>query len=250
MPAVIAREVGKRGSAFSGFRTGAERGKLENSIGVTSFFSILVTGLLFWSPFQWLSDWWADHSLTLQFFYGMGILALLLIVFQTALLLFGSDDALDVSEGEVGILSLRAISAFVLGFGWIGAISLENGFSLMISVIFGSLTGGALMGTVTLVMYALHRMKASGTLKYENAVGSVGTVYLPIPARQQGAGKVEAYIQGRMVIVPAYTRHAERIGNQERVRIIEMVDSRTVMVEPLSFSTVESAKDSNQGSEE
>lgn len=215
-----------------------------------SFCSIFVSGLLFWGPFQWFGDWWAEHSLTLQLFYGLGIVALLLIIFQTVLLLVGADDALDLSEGEVGILSLRAISAFVLGFGWIGAISLENGFSLLVSVLFGSLTGGALMGTVTLVMFALHRMKSSGTLNYANAVGTIGTVYLPIPARQQGAGKVEVYIQGRMVIVPAYTLHGERIGNQQRVRIVSMVDSRTVMVEPISIPTVEPANISNQGSEE
>jgi hypothetical protein len=186
-------------------------------------------------------------SFSLQFFYAIGVVALLLLMFQVVLLIAGSGE-LDVGEGEAGFLSLRAVAGFLLGFGWIGAISLENGFGLLAAVVFGSLSGGALMGAVTLVMLALHRMRTSGTLNYENAVGAVGTVYLPIPPLQQGAGKVEVYIQGRSVIVPAYTRHGEKIGNQQRVRVSGMIDPRTLLVEPLAVPLSESADDSVSGS--
>lgn len=220
---------------------------LESQIRVIADFSAMALGMLEWAPVQWLGGWWAGMSFSLQFFYAIGVVALLLLMFQVVLLIAGSGE-LDVGEGEAGFLSLRAVAGFLLGFGWIGAISLENGFGLLAAVVFGSLSGGALMGAVTLVMLALHRMRTSGTLNYENAVGAVGTVYLPIPPLQQGAGKVEVYIQGRSVIVPAYTRHGERIGNQQRVRVSGMIDPRTLLVEPLAVPLSESADDSVSGS--
>jgi len=220
---------------------------LESPIRVIADLSSVAFGMLQWTPFRWFGDWFDGLSFSLQFFYAIGVVALLLLLFQVILLIVGSGE-LDFGEGEAGFLSLRAVAGFLLGFGWIGAISMENGFGLLAAVVFGALAGGALMGGVTLVMLALHRMRTSGTLNYENAVGAVGTVYLPIPPRQQGAGKVEVYIQGRSVIVPAYTRHGERIGNQQRVRVTGMIDPRTLLVEPLAIPLSESAEDSVSGS--
>ena len=220
---------------------------MESPIRVIADLSSVAFGMLQWTPFRWFGDWFDGLSFSLQFFYAIGVVALLLLLFQVILLIVGSGE-LDFGEGEAGFLSLRAVAGFLLGFGWIGAISMENGFGLLAAVVFGALAGGALMGGVTLVMLALHRMRTSGTLNYENAVGAVGTVYLPIPPRQQGAGKVEVYIQGRSVIVPAYTRHGERIGNQQRVRVTGMIDPRTLLVEPLAIPLSESAEDSVSGS--
>jgi hypothetical protein len=221
--------------------------RLEGPFGVVADWPALASGILAWSPIQWFGGWWDGLSFSLQFFYAIGVVALLLLLFQVILLIVGSGE-LDFGEGEAGFLSLRAVAGFLLGFGWIGAISMENGFGLLAAVVFGAFAGGALMGGVTLVMLGLHRMRTSGTLNYENAVGAVGTVYLPIPPRQEGAGKVEVYIQGRSVIVPAYTRHGERIGNQQRVRVAGMIDPRTLLVEPLVIPLSGSPDDSVSGS--
>ena len=220
---------------------------MESPIRVIADLSSVAFGLLQWTPFRWFGDWFDGLSFSLQFFYAIGVVALLLLLFQVILLIVGSGE-LDFGEGEAGFLSLRAVAGFLLGFGWIGAISMENGFGLLAAVVFGALAGGALMGGVTLVMLALHRMRTSGTLNYENAVGAVGTVYLPIPPRQQGAGKVDVHIQGRSVIVPAYTRHGERIGNQQRVRVTGMIDPRTLLVEPLAAPISGPPDDSVSGS--
>ena len=80
----------------------------------------------------------------------------------------------------------------------------------------------------------LHSLRHSGTLDYNNALGEVGTVYLPIPAGMGGTGKIQVIVQGRLKEIQAFTRHDQRIENRVRVRVVELLDDNTLLVEPLA----------------
>ena len=143
-------------------------------------------------------------------------------------------DLVDGGEGGAsGILSVRTIGAFFTGFGWTGASMTDYGYGLGITTVASSVVGLALLAMVFYLMAYLHSLRQEGTLDYSNTIGQVGSVYLPIPSNRKGLGQIEVMVQGRLSIVRAVTDNDKKIGNRVAVRVTELVDKQTILVEPL-----------------
>ncbi len=189
-----------------------------------------------------MSAWWGSLDSTLQIFYGLGIATGLILVVQTVLLLFGLDAHGDMDvdvDGNFehdggGVLSVRTVTAFFAGFSWTGVAALQAGWSMPLAVVVATLVGAAFMAGVLLIMRAIYSLRASGTLDYANAIGAIGTVYLPIPAAMASTGQIEVMIQGRLCVVQAFTRSEQKLGNRVRVRVVEVLGINTLVVEPLT----------------
>lgn len=186
--------------------------------------------------------WWSGLDTTVQVFYVIAIATTTLLVLQFILMMLGFDGDGDLgegalSDGDTGLLSVRTISAFFTGFGWTGVACLEAGWSLLPTLIASVAAGGIFMGGVVLTMRTLYGMRYSGTLDYRNAIGAIGVVYLKIPARMTAPGQIEVRIQGRLCVVEAFANSAEPIPNQTRVKVIDVMDDNTLVVETLSAST-------------
>jgi len=186
-----------------------------------------------------IEAWWGSLDTALQVYYGIAVVTSVLLAMQLALLVLGFDgggaedfDA-DVHDTGMGILSVRTVTAFFTGFGGGGVIALRNGLGLGASTVAALAAGGVLMGTVVLIMRGFYSMRESGTLDYRNAVGAMGSVYLPIPPNMEGPGQIEVLVQGRLKVVRAFTRAAARIPNRARVKVVETLDQQTLLVEPL-----------------
>jgi hypothetical protein len=187
-------------------------------------------------------DYWLNLSSTMQTFVGIGIISSLVLSIQLVLSLIGGDmdgldgdlDMMDGGEGGASeILSVRTIGAFFSGFGWTGASMTDYGYGLGITTVVSAAVGTALLALVFYLMAYLHSLRQVGTLDYSNAVGQVGSVYLAIASNRKGIGQVEVMVQGRLSIVRAVTDHDKKIGNRVAVRVTELVDKQTILVEPL-----------------
>lgn len=189
-----------------------------------------------------LDAWWSSLETALQVYYGIAIVTTFLLLLQLALAMFGfdhdadfdADVGMDVHDSGLGILSVRSVTAFFAGFGWGGVVAIREGASVPMATTVAVLSGGLLMAMVVGLMRGLYAMRASGNLDYKNAIGAVGNVYLPIPAAMEGPGQVEVLVQGRLAVVQAFTRAERRLPNRERVRVVDTLDSQTLLVEPLS----------------
>lgn len=162
-----------------------------------------------------------------------GVLVGLQLALQ--LLGFGSDADIDADHGDLhgeagteghgnlffGILSFKALSAFAGVFGLVGLIFWDSlGQAARIGTAAGA--GLASMFVVAWTMRGLARLSASGTVNVRNAVGATGTVYLRVPARGAGRGKVTVEIQGRSMEFPAVTDgETLETGTQVTVEAVE-----------------------------
>jgi hypothetical protein len=177
-------------------------------------------------------------------YLGCAVVGGLVLVLQTALLLFGHSDAEagahdgdgthDHGDAGLTLVSVRTISAFLAFFGLAGWGALRAGWSPL-----GSL--GAALGAGTLMLFAvawlfsLHkRLAASGNLEPARAVGLVATVYLRIPAANASKGKIQVVLQGRTAEFLAFTTGARELASGSQVRIVRQVTPDTFEVEPLS----------------
>lgn len=183
-----------------------------------------------------MNEWWFSLSDASRVFWGISLAATL---FQ-ALIFAGSivsghefDHATDTDGGNAAeglkLLSIRAIVAFFVGFGWAGVLYLRNGGPVLIALAFAIVAGVVFMSVIFLVMRFLMSLRADGTMDYWNAVGQTGTVYVTIPPNHSGQGQVEVMIQGRLTTAHAVTEHSEPLSPQTPV-IVQSVEGKTLLV--------------------
>jgi hypothetical protein len=187
-------------------------------------------------------EYWIHLTPTMKTFVGIGAVSSTVLTLQMILAMFGGDmdgldadmDIPDVGEGGAsGILSIRTIGAFFTGFGWSGAAMLQAGHGTGAATFVGIIVGSIFMALIFYLMTYLHSLRQEGTINYANAIGKVGAVYLPVPPHRKGIGQIEVLVQGRLKIVQAITDNDKKIGNRVAVRVTELVDEQTILVEPL-----------------
>jgi len=196
---------------------------------------------------DWWTAWWEALATPDKVFWAIALVTSVILAIQILMTLFGFDGDADVDmdfdadlDGDighgdgVGLLSIRTVTAFFTGFGWGGILALDADFSVLGALLVGTATGGAMMGIVYGTLRTLYSMSYSGTLDYRNAIGAYGNVYLPIPPEMQGTGQIQVPVQGRLMTVQAMTRAQNRLPNQQRVKVVDVIDSQTLLVEPLS----------------
>jgi hypothetical protein len=186
---------------------------------------------------------WNDDSFALQLFLGIGLLGLGLIILQAIFgVLFGHDGdtsasgSVDTSGGHGGggsVVSIKTVSAMLLGFGFGGAILEKNGFSTGISALGGLGVGLVIGAAYFALMNSLYRLKSDGTSVLSEAVNHSGTVYMRIPSGLAGAGEIQVSFGGRLQNVRAYTRGLE-LPTGTAVRVIALHGDQALLVEKLS----------------
>jgi|TARA_B110000196_G_C21131950_1_gene658934 hypothetical protein len=182
-----------------------------------------------------LWEFYINYEPAMRTFVGIGAVSSLVLFIQMIVILIGGSD-LDFDLGEVGeggatgIFSIRSIGSFFTGFGWTGAMFLQNGHSVGVATLAATLVGSLILAGFLGLMRWLHSFKSDGTVNYKNAVGNVGSVYIPIPAKRKGMGQIQVEVQGRLSVVNAVSDSEEKIENRTAVRVESLVDSRTLLV--------------------
>jgi membrane protein implicated in regulation of membrane protease activity len=205
-------------------------------------------------------EWFEALALEKQLFYVIGMLALLVLGVQVVLLLLGvGGDAMDFGGVDadgfgghdhpsgLGMFSINTITAFFLGFGWIGAWAMEQGWGLPVAVIAAGFSGAVLMfGTYGLLL-GLTRLQSDGTRKYDSALGTIATVYSTVPGGGNTSGQIEVMIGGRLTTAGARHRGPENLPPGARVKISAMDGATSYLVEPLSAEPTEKPQEPEPG---
>ena len=98
------------------------------------------------------------------------------------------------------------------------------------SLILAIVVGAFAMYGMYWLMRLIAGLNSSGNERIGNAVGLQATVYIPIPATRQGAGKVQLSMQNRVVEYQAVTDDAEPLKTGETVHVVGVAGSDTVQV--------------------
>jgi hypothetical protein len=179
-----------------------------------------------------------------QIFWGIAIIFSLLFVIQFGLSLLGGDvdtDAdLDTSDGSFSLdpsftlLSVRSIIAFFTFFGWMGVMALSNGYGATKVILMAGGAGLAAMVTVAYLMYFFSRLAESGNADLAELIYKNATVYLTIPERRRGKGKIHVTLNNSLREMDAVTE-GERLENGKSVKIIEIIEDNILVVEPVEI---------------
>lgn len=190
-----------------------------------------------------ITESWQSLVLIEKIYWCIAIPFSVLFFLQIILTFFGgdvddmaADGDSDVSvDGDAGIdfqfLSLKNLVAFFTIFGWAGIACLEGGLSVGKSVLYSSISGILMMSIMASIVYFMGKLTDSGTLNMNNAIGKVGSVYLPIPAKRNGLGKVQIKVQGLQTL-DAMTDYEEEIKTGSVIEVIEIINNEILVVKP------------------
>jgi membrane protein implicated in regulation of membrane protease activity len=185
--------------------------------------------------------WWARLSTAQQFFYGVGIIAGLLTLIMAVFALFGLDDHDTDVGGAAGdhmdgssLFSTKPITGFFLGCGWTGGIALDAGKSLGMATLIAFGSGSVLMFALAWVIRTIYSLRNDGTRQINDAIGAIGTVYVTLPPSRVAGGQINVTVSGRLETLAALNAALRAIPSGEKVKVVGVIDTNTVLVEPLA----------------
>ncbi len=137
-----------------------------------------------------------------------------------------------------GIITFRTVTAAITFFGLTGLaansaqIVPRQTFALALGA------GGAAMLLVHQMMQLLFKLRSDGTARIEGALGRQGTVYLRVPARGQGVGKVTIDLQGRSMEYLAISQ-GPSFATGAKIVVTRIASSDTVEVDRVAVESQE-----------
>lgn len=183
-----------------------------------------------------MEAWWEGLGSVLQVLYCIAIPSTLVLVLQMLLSMMGaqSDGGVDVSDtsgldmpddldtdvmfdgdvtgdaadmvqdggnpadfGTLKFLTLQTIVTFLTVSSWVSIVCVSGGLMPVAGIAIGAVCGFIMMFIVAKLVQMSTKLAEDGTLNLRNAIGETATVYLSIPEKGNGEGKVTMQVQGR-----------------------------------------------------
>lgn len=145
----------------------------------------------------------------------------------------GINEFQSLAGADFRFVTFRGIIAFATMFGWIGAALAGTSLHLALTMILAILAGLGGMLIIALLFYGISKLQQSGNINYRLAIGKDANVYIPIPGDKKGHGKVQLLLQERFIEANAVTNDSTMIGTNELVRVVDLLDATTFVVERL-----------------
>jgi hypothetical protein len=162
-----------------------------------------------------------------------------LLVLITTIMGADSDDIGDVDaemDADTGagfqFFTLKNLVAFFAIFGWSGISSIDAGNSKSTTIIISIFCGLLMMFVMAALFYYISKLTSSGTLKMENALNSIGEVYLTVGANRSRTGKIQIKIQGALRELEALTDYEEDLKQGKIIKVIEVTNNGLLIIEP------------------
>jgi hypothetical protein len=203
-----------------------------------------------------MAEWWQALTGIEQIFYVIAITSTVILFLQLILNLIGLaghdvdvdvghmdvdvPDGVDIEHPDLaqhssglGLISYRTITAFFVGFGWSGVVMLRSDAHFGIAIPVAVFVGFFFVLVVFYLMREIYKLSETGNIDLHNAIGQVGTVYIPIPPKGQGQGQVQVKVQSRLRELSAVTNGDEELPARAPVKVVKLIGKSTLVVEKL-----------------
>ncbi len=195
-----------------------------------------------------MGEWWNSLTSIQQIFAGVAIPATVILVVQSILLLFGIGDGIsdhdfdvhdmssndmDISEsgdGGLALFSIRGIVAFFTVGGWSGVVMINLGLHPILSGIIAFILGALALIGIAFMMKSAMKLQYNGTMNLNECIGKSGKVYIRVPKKGIGTGKVTVTVQGKLCELDALTDENCDLTTGMFVSIIGVTDDGILKV--------------------
>lgn len=158
---------------------------------------------------------------------GIGFIFLILSLIVGDLFeAFDFDLDLD-TNGDFGLFDSRVISVFLTSFGFIAALSLQLGFSGIVSSLFGVGSGIVLGALVFAFGYFLHSQQSTSSVSEKDLIGR--TAHVVVGIRPESVGQISCKVGEERIEKVARTRNGEEIKTGQTVFIEEITGDAVIV---------------------
>lgn len=177
----------------------------------------------------------------MPWFTGPALLGTGFLLIQLVLGELGGDGALDLDldidmdgdhpGAEFGLLSAQSISAFFMGYGWVGLGAyryLDVGFTG--SAVIAVLAGVGVAWLMVWLLRSFMKLQNNTNVQITQAVGLVGDVYATIPPAGAGRGEIILVINQSQHNYFAIQEGHEAISSHSRVRVLRADTTSNILV--------------------
>lgn len=204
--------------------------------------------------------WWDSLNSLQQVSFIIATTATILMILFIILMLIGMDGAdsfdgdidVDIDFEDIGdaadaynsepmsaigglrIITIRGALAFFSIGGWV-LYMLADQMHVAWAILLALIAGVVAAFLLALAMRAALSLESSGNLDYRSAIGKLAVVYIRVPQKALGKGKVILNHQGRMIEVDAITKDAEDLVSKTEVQIIGLEDETTLVVKKMIY---------------
>jgi hypothetical protein len=211
-----------------------------------------------------MTNWWDGLVGVEKIFWIMAIPSTVLFVFQMILLVFGLDidgdgdfdfHDMNTGSGEINdfdlnhegefsfsdvksssiplkLITLRNIIIFATIFSWSGITFLEKGKDLFFTIVISIVLATSVIVIITAIFAVLIRLQEKGNINIKNAINKKGKVYLTIPEKEKGVGKIQITFQGRYQVVEAIT-FGEALKTGTDIKVTGIKNGMLLVIEDL-----------------
>lgn len=182
---------------------------------------------------------WAQMSTVEHIYLLIAVAATVVLLFQLILACFagvefhindgsGVDTHHDAGLGtHFQLLTVRNLVGFFTILGWTG-LAFYGHMSLVLSIVLSFLCGLGMMITMATIFFLLHKLQSEGTMDVKKAIGLTGEVYITIPEKRTGYGKVNVVIQNQKRELHAIT-DGGNIQSGTQVKITDVINNQLLV---------------------
>ena len=138
----------------------------------------------------------------------------------------------DLSDsGTLRLFTLKGIMAFCSIGGWVGLLIETYNVMSFISILGALVSGFLAMYLIAKIIQLSSKLQSSGNINIKNALGKIAEVYVTIPPKGKGSGKINVTIDGRLREYDAITNNDTGINYGALVRITDVIEPDILVVE-------------------
>ncbi|MBU3660711.1 MAG: serine protease [Flavobacteriales bacterium] len=166
----------------------------------------------------------------------------LIFIIQTAMTFIGVDASdglsadfdgnLDGGDAPFQLFSFRNLINFLLGFSWSGISFYDVIPNKTILLLVALAVGISFVLVFFYIMRQIQKLPEDNTFNIEEAVGKTAEVYLTIPEKMSGKGKVMISVRGSFHELPAMTEN-EKITTNSMIKVVRIESNEILIVEQI-----------------
>lgn len=178
----------------------------------------------------------------LKTFWYVAIPTSIIFFIQTVMTFLGVDasDGLDADfDGDLNggdhpfqLFSLRNLINFLLGFSWTGISFYNNIANPIFLIALSIIVGASFVYLFFIIIKQVQKLEENNSFNLSNTLNKTAEVYLTIPEKKTGKGKIMISINGSFHELEAMTEEASILSGTP-VKVVKIENGNTIIVQPL-----------------
>jgi membrane protein implicated in regulation of membrane protease activity len=137
----------------------------------------------------------------------------------------------DVTDAPFELFTLRNLINFLLGFSWSGISFYQTISNKTILILISTVIGIVFVGLFFIIIKQMMKLNENNSFSLDKALNKTATVYLSIPEKKSGKGKIQISINGSFHELEAITEN-DRIETGLVVNVTK-IENNILIVEKI-----------------